>query len=244
MLTPIELIKAVVDGMIARRFGRIVNITSGAVKNADRRARPVERRAHRPHRLRRRPRAPDGAAQRHHQRPAARPVRHRPPALEHRVQRQEAGQEPRRAGAGAHARPIPAGRFGTIEEFGDACAYLCSAQAGFITGQNFLHRRWRTTRARSRMPRSFEEDCMRGAQLGLGQPRPTRGGRFPLRSLTGGRGSSGCRTRPETHVAFLRARPALNRTLEVFRAALLMVGRARRDGSLEAKICIPLLREM
>src|SRR5262245_14125594 len=33
MLTPIELIKATLDGMIARRFGRIVNITSGAVKN-------------------------------------------------------------------------------------------------------------------------------------------------------------------------------------------------------------------
>src|SRR5258708_6529412 len=32
MLTPIELIKATVDGMIARRFGRIVNITSGSVK--------------------------------------------------------------------------------------------------------------------------------------------------------------------------------------------------------------------
>ena len=33
MLTPIELIKATVDGMIARRFGRIVNITSGSVKS-------------------------------------------------------------------------------------------------------------------------------------------------------------------------------------------------------------------
>ena len=32
----------------------------------------------------------------------------------------------------------PAGRFGDPAEFGDACAYLCSAQAGFITGQNFL----------------------------------------------------------------------------------------------------------
>src|SRR5258708_21295231 len=32
MLTPIELIKATVDGMIARKFGRIVNITSGSVK--------------------------------------------------------------------------------------------------------------------------------------------------------------------------------------------------------------------
>ena len=32
MLTPIELIKATVDGMMARKFGRIVNITSAAVK--------------------------------------------------------------------------------------------------------------------------------------------------------------------------------------------------------------------
>jgi 3-oxoacyl-[acyl-carrier protein] reductase len=32
----------------------------------------------------------------------------------------------------------PAGRFGDPAEFGDACAYLCSAQAGFITGQNIL----------------------------------------------------------------------------------------------------------
>jgi len=33
---------------------------------------------------------------------------------------------------------IPAGRFGDPAEFGEACAYLCSAQAGFVTGQNFL----------------------------------------------------------------------------------------------------------
>jgi len=31
---------------------------------------------------------------------------------------------------------IAARRFGTPDEFGDACAYLCSAQAGFISGQN------------------------------------------------------------------------------------------------------------
>ncbi len=36
------------------------------------------------------------------------------------------------------AESNPAGRFGTVEEFGDACAYLCSAQGGFITGQNLL----------------------------------------------------------------------------------------------------------
>jgi len=38
----------------------------------------------------------------------------------------------------ARAEANPAGRFGSIEEFGDACAYLCSAQAGYITGQNLL----------------------------------------------------------------------------------------------------------
>jgi 3-oxoacyl-[acyl-carrier protein] reductase len=33
---------------------------------------------------------------------------------------------------------IPAGRFGTAKEFGKACAFLCSADAGFIVGQNLL----------------------------------------------------------------------------------------------------------
>ncbi len=32
----------------------------------------------------------------------------------------------------------PAGRYGTIDEFGAACAFLCSAHAGFIVGQNLL----------------------------------------------------------------------------------------------------------
>ena len=36
------------------------------------------------------------------------------------------------------AAAIPAGRFGTSDEFGAACAYLCSAQASYVTGQNFL----------------------------------------------------------------------------------------------------------
>jgi 3-oxoacyl-[acyl-carrier protein] reductase len=35
-------------------------------------------------------------------------------------------------------KTVPAGRFGTPDEFGDACAYLCSRQAGYITGMNFL----------------------------------------------------------------------------------------------------------
>jgi 3-oxoacyl-[acyl-carrier protein] reductase len=32
----------------------------------------------------------------------------------------------------------PAGRFGDPDEFGYACAFLCGAKAGFITGQNIL----------------------------------------------------------------------------------------------------------
>jgi 3-oxoacyl-[acyl-carrier protein] reductase len=38
----------------------------------------------------------------------------------------------------AAAKRIPAGRFGTSKEFGQACAFLCSAHAGYITGQNIL----------------------------------------------------------------------------------------------------------
>ena len=80
MLTPIELIKATVDGMMARKFGRIVNITSAAVKA------PIEMLG-----LSNGARAgltgfvagivaQDRDQQRHHQRPAAGPVRYRPPA--------------------------------------------------------------------------------------------------------------------------------------------------------------------
>jgi 3-oxoacyl-[acyl-carrier protein] reductase len=35
-------------------------------------------------------------------------------------------------------RTIPAGRFGRPDEFGSACAFLCSSQAGYITGQNIV----------------------------------------------------------------------------------------------------------
>jgi len=38
----------------------------------------------------------------------------------------------------ARASTIPAGRYGTIEEFGAACAFLCSKHAGYIVGQNLL----------------------------------------------------------------------------------------------------------
>src|SRR5436190_773827 len=40
--------------------------------------------------------------------------------------------------AAERLRTIPAGRLGDPAEFGEACAYLCSAQASYVTGQNFL----------------------------------------------------------------------------------------------------------
>jgi len=38
----------------------------------------------------------------------------------------------------ARMQSVPAGRFGTSEEFGAACAWLCSTKAGFVIGQNIL----------------------------------------------------------------------------------------------------------
>jgi len=138
MLTPIELIKATVDGMAARGFGRIVNITSSAVKapidilglsNGARSgltgfvagvarssiaARGVTINNLLPGKFDtdRLKATQVGAAQKSGQ------------TLE-QVRAQQAAQ-------------IPAQRFGTPAEFGALCAFLCSLQAGYLTGQNFL----------------------------------------------------------------------------------------------------------
>ena len=137
MLTAIFLVKATVDGMIARGFGRIVNITSAAVKA------PIDILG-----LSNGARAGltgfiAGVARK--------TVRDNvtinnllPGPFD--TERMRSNVE---ASAEAAGRPFdevfaerragnPAGRFGDPAEFGDACAYLCSAQAGFITGQNFL----------------------------------------------------------------------------------------------------------
>ncbi|CAO3406765.1 SDR family oxidoreductase [Azospirillum largimobile] len=137
MLAPIFLIKATVDGMIARRFGRIVNITSAAV------------------------RAPipilglsNGARSGLTGFVAGlsrQTVKHNVtinnllpgPFETDRLRKTMEG------GAKAAGRSIdeemeirrksnPSDRFGDPEEFGAACAFLCAAGSGFMTGQNIL----------------------------------------------------------------------------------------------------------
>ena len=138
MLTPIEFIKASVDGMMKRGFGRIVNITSSSVKapidilglsNGARSgltgfvagvARATIRHGVTINGLLPGPfdtdrlRGTDEGARRQERQELRGGIRRRAP------------------------RPIPAGRFGTAEEFGADCAFLCSVHAGYITGQNLL----------------------------------------------------------------------------------------------------------
>jgi 3-oxoacyl-[acyl-carrier protein] reductase len=137
MLTPIELIKATIDGMIARRFGRIVNITSSAVKapidvlglsNGARSgltgfvaglARKVA--AHNVTINNLLPGAFDTARLQANQQ-----------------RRASATGQPLEEVRAAAAKAIPAGRFGNPAEFGEICAFMCSAQASYLVGQNIL----------------------------------------------------------------------------------------------------------
>ena len=137
MLTPIALMKALLPGMIGRGWGRVVNITSQSVKapiaalglsNAARTgltgyvagtARQV---------------APQGVTINN-----LLPGIHatdRAVSLDSGVAQAEGislDEARRRRAAG-----IPARRYGTAEEFGAACAFLCSVHAGYIVGQNIL----------------------------------------------------------------------------------------------------------
>ena len=137
MLTPIALMTALMPGMMERGWGRVVNITSQSVKapipqlglsNAARTgltgyvagtARQV---------------APHGVVINN-----LLPGIHatdRADALDGGVAKSEGiSIEEARA---RRAATIPARRYGTAEEFGRACAFLCSQHAGFIVGQNIL----------------------------------------------------------------------------------------------------------
>ncbi|MEE9317456.1 MAG: SDR family oxidoreductase [Rhodospirillales bacterium] len=137
MLTPIFLIKATVDGMIERKFGRIVNITSSAVKA------PIEILG-----------LSNGArsgltgfvAGLARKTVASNVTINNilPGAFDTDRMRGNLKVNAEKAGiseeefALERARGIPAGRFGDPAEFGELCAYVCSVQAGYITGQNLL----------------------------------------------------------------------------------------------------------
>ena len=138
MLTPIELIKATVDGMAARGFGRIVNITSSSVKA------PIDVLG-----------LSNGArsgltgfvAGVARSKLAAQGVTINnllPGVFDtDRIKTMLEGTSKKTGQtveALAHARrqAIPAKRFGTPEEFGAICAFLCSQQGGYINGQNVL----------------------------------------------------------------------------------------------------------
>ena len=137
MLTPIELIKATVDGMIARKFGRIVNITSGAVKA------PIDVLG-----------LSNGARSGltgFVAGVARKTVAHNvtinnllPGLFDTDRIRNVVGAQAKAQGVdyekalATRVATIPAGRIGDPAEFGAACAWLCSAQAGYITGQNWL----------------------------------------------------------------------------------------------------------
>ena len=137
MLGPVMMMRAVVDGMIARRFGRIINVSSRTVKS---------------------PQAELGLSN------GSRAgliglvaglsrdtVKHNvtinnilPGIFDSYAQKQHIRSMVPMTGKSfeqlweERALATPAGRYGSVEEFGDYCAFLCSTQAGYITGQNLL----------------------------------------------------------------------------------------------------------
>ena len=137
MAAPIRLTQRVIDGMVARRFGRIVNITSASVKmplpgldlSSGARAGLTGFLAG-----------------------VARSVAHANVTINFLLPgsfdtaRLRSGQEAVSARLGISRdnvaerdrQAIPAHRFGRPAEFGAACAFLCSGHAGFITGQSIL----------------------------------------------------------------------------------------------------------
>ena len=137
MLTPIFLMKAVVDGMAARGFGRIVNITSGSVKS------PIPTLG-----MSNGARAgltgfAAGLARQM--------ARHNVtinnllpgPFLTDRLRSNaqaaaSASGQTVDALLAERAKSSPAGRVGDPFEFGAACVFLCSVHSGFIVGQNLL----------------------------------------------------------------------------------------------------------
>ena len=137
MLTPIFLMQAVLPGMISRGWGRVVNITSGAVKS------PIAA-------LGLSNTARTGltgfvAGTSRQVAASGVTINNLLPGI-HDTDRAEALDAgvmkaqgiDRGAARAQRAATIPARRYGTAEEFGATCAFLCSDRAGFIVGQNIL----------------------------------------------------------------------------------------------------------
>jgi 3-oxoacyl-[acyl-carrier protein] reductase len=137
MLGAVFMIKETVDGMIARKFGRIINITSSAVKA------PISILG-----LSNSARAGLTGFVAGTSREVAKhnvtinnilpgdfdTERHQANTRDMAKVQNRTYEEMREIRTAA----VAAGRFGEPAELGDLCAYLCSAQAGFITGQNLL----------------------------------------------------------------------------------------------------------
>lgn len=137
MLTPISLIKTLVPGMMDRGWGRVVNITSQAVKapipvlglSNSARAGLTGYVAGTSRQI-----AASGVT-----------INNMLPGLHDtdRAASLDKGASDQQgiavdAARAAREATIPAQRYGTIEEFGATCAFLCSQHAGFIIGQNIL----------------------------------------------------------------------------------------------------------
>jgi 3-oxoacyl-[acyl-carrier protein] reductase len=139
MLAPIELMKATVDAMAARGFGRVVNITSGAVKA------PIDTLG-----LSNGARSGltgfvSGLARQSRLAGCNVTINNLLPGSfdTDRLRKNFEGAAAKTgqavdAIAAARARTVPAQRFGNADEFGAVCAFLCSVQAGYLTGQNIL----------------------------------------------------------------------------------------------------------
>lgn len=137
MIAPIELVQRVLDGMVERKYGRIVNITSITVKmpiagldlSSGARAGLTSflagiAREVAAHNVTINQLMP-GFFETDRSRAGL-------------IRRAEATNRPISEVEAERLAAIPAGRVGTPDEFGQFCAYLCSPQAGFITGQNLL----------------------------------------------------------------------------------------------------------
>ena len=137
MLTPIALIRAVIDGMAERQFGRIVNLTSSSVKaplagldlSSGARAGLTAFVAGIARTVADKNVTINGIL------PGSFDTDRLRSGFERTSRNEGISIEEARQRS---ASRIPAKRFGTPDEFGALCAFLCSAQAGYITGQSIL----------------------------------------------------------------------------------------------------------